>query len=519
MKLMKRGLAVLLAVLLMMPTLPVEALGTDAIKPEMAEMVQFNTGNHTYSVVMPGEPSIEETAEESMTEESSVEVQNTAPEESGGVNEETVPVAESSADADETTGSSVPPIIADPILSMPEGDAYFEEDGSYTINIPEENPFFPYEVQFTCDGTVTQEWFMDPYDSIVVGGHTFYVNASFDNTAVTQMSLNVAGDTVIVYPKEKEFTEEEGIMPMSLLPLATTSLTVDFSGYSPVDLSHVAVQDIFAGEEALQAPYDVVWKLKYYNGDNYEVSTSGEYLDLSSGFSNTGSYSRWEMIVGEADQLAASNIKYDVNVQYTGARWLIPTLYIQSENGERKEISQPQMSSFYSQYLDIWALQKDLKSAEQVYLGLQIDKNSFPKSSSDHIKFYEGKYATAAEAEAAGKDITSQLLADMTQTDAGYLINQNYDSPVTAVSYGADGNVIGCMYFSLRLRVSPTGVDCSVLRIKTDDGWQQYPYSEHLSENLVSGSKHLYTLLAEYPVDAEYNVIFSYVENYSMSFR
>ena len=26
------------------------------------------------------------------------------------------------------------------------GDVYFEEDGSYTIQIPEDNPFFPYEV-------------------------------------------------------------------------------------------------------------------------------------------------------------------------------------------------------------------------------------------------------------------------------------------------------------------------------------------------------------------------------------
>lgn len=42
------------------------------------------------------------------------------------------------------------------------GDAYFEEDGSYTINIPEENPFFPYEVQFTYDGKTENEWFMNP---------------------------------------------------------------------------------------------------------------------------------------------------------------------------------------------------------------------------------------------------------------------------------------------------------------------------------------------------------------------
>lgn len=51
------------------------------------------------------------------------------------------------------------------------GDAFYAEDGSYTINIPKANPFFPYEVQFACDGEVTSQWFMAPDDSVEVGGH------------------------------------------------------------------------------------------------------------------------------------------------------------------------------------------------------------------------------------------------------------------------------------------------------------------------------------------------------------
>lgn len=32
----------------------------------------------------------------------------------------------------------------------------------------------------------------------------------FDNSTVTQMRLNVTGDTVIVYPEEKEFADGRG---------------------------------------------------------------------------------------------------------------------------------------------------------------------------------------------------------------------------------------------------------------------------------------------------------------------
>ena len=84
------------------------------------------------------------------------------------------------------------------------GDAFFDEDGSYTINIPEPNPFFPYEVQFTYDGKKSREWFMTPDDTVEIGGHEFRVSAYFDGTVVTQMSMKVGGDVVVAYPDEKE---------------------------------------------------------------------------------------------------------------------------------------------------------------------------------------------------------------------------------------------------------------------------------------------------------------------------
>ncbi len=126
------------------------------------------------------------------------------------------------------------------------GDAYFEEDGSYTINIPEENPFFPYEVQFTYDGKTENEWFMNPEDSIEIDGHTFYVSASFDGTAVTQLTMDVAGQEVVVYPKEKEFTDGDDVALMSLLPLEERNLSVDLSGFSPIELTEVKPKTVFS---------------------------------------------------------------------------------------------------------------------------------------------------------------------------------------------------------------------------------------------------------------------------------
>ena len=52
-------------------------------------------------------------------------------------------------------------------------------------------------------------------DSIEIDGHTFYVSASFDGTAVTQLTMEVAGQEVVVYPKEKEFTDGDGVALMS----------------------------------------------------------------------------------------------------------------------------------------------------------------------------------------------------------------------------------------------------------------------------------------------------------------
>ena len=65
----------------------------------------------------------------------------------------------------------------------------FQADGSYTLEL-EPDAFFPYEVQFTHDGQTQQVWFMDPEDTVDVGGHTFSVESSVsDPAAITEMTF------------------------------------------------------------------------------------------------------------------------------------------------------------------------------------------------------------------------------------------------------------------------------------------------------------------------------------------
>ena len=183
---------------------------------------------------------------------------------------ESVLKGNSAAEVWYNTGNYAVQVVRQDLIKE-KGDASFDKDGSYTINIPEDNPFFPYEVQFTCNGTTENKWFMTPDDSVEVGGHKFNVSAHFDNLTLTQATLMVAGKEVIVYPEEKEFTNDGSmVMPLSLLPLTEKHLTVDLTGFTPLELTMISVGKIFSGNQ-LEGASSVVWD--YYSQDDYEVTT------------------------------------------------------------------------------------------------------------------------------------------------------------------------------------------------------------------------------------------------------
>lgn len=514
MKSIKQGLAVLLAVLLMTPTLPAKA---EAIVVSDGDAVV----NSEEVTISDGDASDAENEEVTVSDNNASDVES---EEitvlNGDVSSISVEVASTSSVAGEVlfnTGNYAFSIV-DASISDKTGDSFFEEDGSYTINIPEDNPFFPYEVQFTCNGEVTNEWFMTPDDSVEIGGHTFYVSAYFDNTVMTQMTLDIAGKKVVVYPEEKEFNNDGGVMPLSLLPLEERYLRVDLTQFTPVELTMVSVDSIFAGDNAVADTDKIIWKMAYNDDEGYTVSTSGDTLDLSC---NTcyNSNNSWEMIVGEADQLAADNIRYRVIVSNKSTQnWLVPTAYIQDNTGVRTNIGVKDCRyyDYSNREVEITLSNTNLGNERKAYIGLSINSELYSTIDFSSFKVFEGKFATAQEA-MSGIDITSQLFAeDMTQKNAGYLVNKYTNTWVTMVTFDENGYVTGCLPFSIYWRNTSTGMSIySLYKLVEDDrydsGYRNVYVNDNTSSRWVDGCYYyIFTLYKDYPANELYYQRFRY---------
>ena len=459
-KFMRRGLAFMLAALLILPTLPASAEEPASLKPEVTQETQTNTDEKSAPL------NTDNSGTESQPAEEGKEVPADAEKKDENKQEELPKATPSNVspageEPDKTdlegevrfnTGNHEWSIVDKEAFDKGTGDGYFEDDGSYTINIPEENPFFPYEVQFTYQDKVTNEWFMTPDDSVQIGDRTFYVSASFDDTAVTQMSLDVAGDTVVVYPEAKEFTNDgDGTMPASLLPLTERYLTADLSGYTPVELTMVSLSSIFQGSNALNPTDKVAWS---YDDDDYIVSTAGSNVDLSRSTCYSG-HSTWQMIVGDGTQLNAVNVRNIVNLTITRTEdWLKPVVYTQNSTGKRTNIAVAR-----SRYADnnkdrrsfnIVVPFDKLKDVDQAYIGLSVNSSVFGSTKYDHFKVYEGQYTDASKA-VNGIDITTKICnTNMAQVNTGYLLKKYENRWITMITFDKNNKVTGSMSFSLR---------------------------------------------------------------------
>ena len=454
MKHLKQGIAAFLAALLIMPTLPAAAEETAKTAGSEADQVWFNTGKLAVSVIDP---------------------------------------------------------------SVSENEAYqsqwmdlFAEDGSYTINIPEENPFFPYEVQFTCNGETTNEWFMDPEDTVEVGGHTFHVSAYMDGTAVTQLSMNVAGKEVVVYPEEKEFTNDPAaaIAPLSITyNLSTQYLTVDLTGFTPVELTQVKIENLLAGSNAQVDTSKIAWTLGY--GDDYTISQKGTILDLSNGTSYGNSMTA-TMIVGEANQLAKDDKKYQISVKRTtSGNWLTAEMYREDASGNRSAVNVGR-NRYYDSYsdkskreLDVYYERTPDSANYSYYLGLKVNPGVFAAPQYASLKAYAGKIADPAQVVTA-TDITAQLFAgDMNAAKAGYLVAR-YDNDITLVSYDAAGNVTGCLPMTMDVYGSDTSFFVNSLYDTASRSYISYKSSTSYDRN-TGVWKYVSTLYKEYPANGVYS--------------
>lgn len=486
----RRGLAAMMALLLMVPA-----------QPAMAEKPSPPSRQESVETASPGNAKKEQKAEKQ--QETSAK--------KASVNEEIV----------FNTGNHEYHVVSkNDFVENGLGDAFFEEDGSYTINIPEANPFFPYEVEFTYRDKTERKWFMTPDDAVEVGGHTFYVSAYFDESAVTQMSLSVGGDTIVVYPEEKEFTDdgEEGIAPASLLPLETKDLTVDLTGYTPLELTMVSVNELFMGEELTDGD-KVIWSR---NGqDDYTISMPGDKLDLSYNTCSSYSYSSgvsWTMIVGEDNQLAANNIRYYVNVKVTPSEdWLIPSIYFQDSEGKRieKEVRRTYYNDYDDRELEIDIYDEKEDEDEIAYVSLSINDTLFPDVNYDHIKVYLGEFTSVEEA-LSGIDITNDIFdEDMTQKYGGCPVMRWHDIYITMFAFDAGGNVVGCLPFNMYVETSTKTNHISWTMLRAKYGNSTIQVNNSSSCHRRDGVDYLnYTLYKDYPADKIYYQQLKYFNNY-----
>ena len=195
----------------------------------------------------------------------------------------------------------------------------FDEEENYTLFL-EPDAYFPYEVQFTCNGVTESRWFETPEDTEVVGGHTFSVySMSTGEQVAAQIGMTVNGVYVPAYPEPKEFTPYPQTSTYSLLPLeepAGGTYTVDLTGFFWSELDNVELSALLPEGTELEEGTEFVWSTFQGNytieNDTIEEGTTVGFLKSISNFDTL------VLIVGSADQLDSTNKRYELHVEKPG---------------------------------------------------------------------------------------------------------------------------------------------------------------------------------------------------------
>lgn len=318
----------------------------------------------------------------------------------------------------------------------------FQADGSYTLEL-EPDAFFPYEVQFTHDGQTQQVWFMDPEDTVDVGGHTFGVfSESTDPNKLTQIGIWVGEDYIPAYPEEKTFTNDgPEAMPISGgLPLAkeVKYVNLDLSNkYLPSQLTKVQVSAVLSGIKHTGTGNDRVAWVRGYSSDDFQILDQSGTMDLSDRYGSV----HIDLLVGSALQLdKGNNTLYQVNVTVPKAEMFQWDVLAGTESVKS--------SSYYNEnsYGDIKTddyyevrLKPAAGSAESLKLKMAFSDRY--EANGKTASVYQGLYETK-EALANAQEITGQIWG----TDAAGIDVESEDQvELTVVLKNSDGDVAGIL--------------------------------------------------------------------------
>ena len=380
----------------------------------------------------------------------------------------------------------------------------FQADGSYTLEL-EPDAFFPYEVQFTHDGQTQQVWFMDPEDTVDVGGHTFGVfSESTDPNKLTQIGIWVGEDYIPAYPEEKTFTNDgPEAMPISGgLPLAkeVKPVNLDLSNkYLPSQLTKVRVSAVLSDIGHTGTNDRVAW-VRGYGNDDFQILDQSGTMDLSARYGSV----HIDLLVGSALQLdKGNNTLYQVNVTVPEAEMFQWDVLAGTESVKS--------SSYYNEnsYGDIKTdgyyevgLKPAAGSAES--LKLKMDFSDQYEANGKTASVYQGLYKTE-EALANAQEITGQIWG----TDvAGIDVESEDQVELTVVLKNSDGTVAGILpqtviVYTYELWVGPDNLystnetTANLVDSRsgdTEDGRKVYTFSL-VAGNAADGA---YALMLEY---------------------
>ena len=362
----------------------------------------------------------------------------------------------------------------------------------------EDDAFFPYEVQFTYNGKTTKEWFLSQDDIVDIGDYRFGIHSDATGTMVTQMTLDVAGKEVTVYPEEKEFTSGKQQL-RSLMPLEEKPLYVDLRGFTPVELTRVSLASIFAGETEIdKTKNQVSFKRLGYNEDfKFADFSENSYLNANS----WGSSMQWEMIVGSIDQLDASNVRYLVTGDKSYPEgWLDANVYLQNEDGTRSIVENTKCDYYLSvgnDYDRIYiSIPRSLNDHTNIYYSFQLSEQYAHKT----IRAYKGKCVTEEEL-SSSQDITAQVFSeDMTQADAGCLLEYGGNRYITLVTLDESNKITGIRPVLLYRSYLSEGP-----RFEGLYKGNQYAYSSSNGSSIGNTTTITFNLYKGNPADAVYD--------------
>jgi len=489
----RKWIAALMTLVVLFSVLPSGAFATEADggdNSSLEEQVTTPANN----------PSVEDKEEQEQEQEGVINDGNVAPSEDVSTPEINSPYVVSDDTVIFNT-SYLDIEVGNDVEKAEQGDVpyvLFADDGSYTIDLVEENPFFPYEVQFTYQGSTTSEWFMDENDCVVIGGHPFYVNCLVGTP--THVGFEVSGEYVPAFPEPKNFVNDPdyGIAPASLLPLQETRLTVDLTKYLPAELEEVGVNAVLTGQTIAEGAA-VVWA-KGYQDDNYTIADKNAKLNLSPSYgSETSIY--LELIVGTADQLDTNNKRYLVTAKISPISDFLAFSAF-TETGDKIDV--------FDQYYTI--------DTEGPYYRVDIGEGKWTSgpariSIALNSQFtglsaavYEGRYTSAESLPASGSSKEVKDIWQTTGTGAHLADYSNWNNmPEFTLVLSRSGTIAQIIDFGIYMRLDTFSLSPSSY-LFADQGSSSYRnYASDYSRYDTNDYRtHLFPMRSGYPANGEY---------------